>query len=137
MIERLTMLDAVVIGDAAGPTIHGPWSGYHGLSGIVVEASFVYGADGTDVTAHLQTSLDGGANWIDIMAFLFATTTLRSVMAVEHGVQATPIAPLDVGLADDTVQNLIIGDRFQVSLTTVGNYTGVTTLTMNMLPKTG
>jgi len=137
MIERLTLLDAVTIGDAAGPVIYGPFSGYHGLSGIVVEASFVYGANGTDVTAHLQTSLDGGDNWIDIMAFLFATTTLRSVMAVEHGVQSTPVVPLDVGLADDTVQNLIIGDRFQVSLTIVGNYTGTTTLTMNMLPKTG
>jgi len=137
MIERLEMLSAVAIGNAAGPTIHGPWSGYHGLSGLVVEARFVYGADGTDVTAHLQTSLDGGDNWIDIMAFLFATTSLRSVMAVEHGLQATPVTPLTVGLADNTTQNLIIGDRFRVSLTTVGNYTGTTTLTMNMLPKTG
>ena len=137
MIERLTMLDAVVIGADAGPTIHGPWSGYHGLTGIVVEANFVFAAGGTDVTAHLQTSLDGGDNWIDIMAFHFLVASLRSVMAVVHGLQATPLTPLDVTLTDDTTQNLILGDRFQVSLTTTGVYTGITTLTMNMLPKTG
>jgi len=131
------MLDAVAIGTAAGPTIHGPWGGYHGLTGIVVEAKFVYGANGTDVTAHLQTSLDNGDSWIDIMAFHFLVASLRSVMAVVHGLQATPVTPKDVALADDTAQNLIIGDLFQVSLTTTGNYTGTTTLTMNMLPKTG
>lgn len=137
MIERLLMLNAVAIGVAAGPTIHGPWSGYHGLTGIAVEANFAYGAGGTDVTAHLQTSLDGGDNWIDIMAFHFLTTALRSVMAVVHGLVATPVTPLTVTLTDDTSQNLILGDRFQVSLTTTGTYTGTTTLTMNMLPKTG
>jgi hypothetical protein len=46
---------------------------------VVAQANFLYGLAGTNVAAYLQTSIDGGATWIDIAQWTFAATSGRLV----------------------------------------------------------
>lgn len=120
----LTLLDhditvaetaVVYVGDGAGLGIG---AGYLGLTAV-----FTYVADAaTSVKAWVQTSLDGGVTWFDIANFAFATTTLKKVAAVSTNIAATHATPTDATLADNTINNGLLGDRVRVTLTTVGTY---------------
>ncbi len=123
---------------ALSAVIRKPISGLYGMKQLSVEANFVYGSGGTTVDVWLQTSLDGGSNWIDIAQFAFLTTSLRKVhtVAIDAVVATrTNVTPLDGTLGDNLIQDGILGDRLRVKLTTVGTYAGDTTLTVNFVPK--
>ena len=113
-------------------------SGLYGMKELVIEANFVFGSGGTTVDAWLQTSLDGGNNWIDIAQFAFLVTSLRKIhTVVMPAVVATRtnVTPLDGTLGDNLIQDGILGDHLRVKLTTVGTYAGGTTLDINVVPK--
>lgn len=100
-----------------------------GANYLAAEAKFVYAAGGTTFKAWIQTSLDGGVTWIDVMSFAFATTTASKVSAV---VSTTALAagatPSDGALADNTILSGLIGDRIRVKWTSTGVYSGATTI---------
>lgn len=123
---------------ALAAVIRGPISGLYGMRQLSIEAKFVYGSGGTTVDVWIQTSLDGGSNWIDIAQFAFLTTSLRTVhTVVMPAVVATRtnVTPLDGTLGDNLIQDGILGDMLRVKLTTVGTYAGDTTLDINFVPK--
>ena len=116
----------------------GETSGLHGMKELSVEANFVYGSGGTTAKVWIQTSLDGGSNWIDIMSFAFTTSSLRKIhTVVMPAVVATRtnVTPGDAALADNTILDGILGDRLRAKVTTTGTYAGSTTLDVNMVPK--
>ena len=47
----------------------------------------------------------------------------------------TKVTPLDGALADDLIQDGILGDMIRAKLTTTGTYAGGTTLNVNFVPQ--
>lgn len=137
MLSQKTLVDGLAITGAISAVVQNTFSGLYGMKELSVEANFVYGSGGTTVKVWIQTSLDGGSNWIDIMSFAFATTSLRKVHTVVMPAAVatrTSVTPLDTALADNTIQDGILGDRLQAKITTDGTYAS-TTLDVNFVPK--
>lgn len=105
---------------------------------LALYANFVYAAGGTSADVYVQSSIDGGTTWFDIANFHFLTTTAKKMSTVVID-PATPLTPGSVpgsgALAANTVLNGIIGDRLRALVTTVGTYTGATTLAIDMVAK--
>lgn len=135
---HITLLPALTISTALTTTTPGTGgaTGVKGLPGmwcLGVEAIFLYGAGGTSVRAWVQTSFDSGATWFDIMVFNF-TTANKSLVYVNTIDPSTPVpvttVPGDAALTTDAVVNGILGDRLRMKITTVGTYSGATSLAM-------
>lgn len=98
---------------------------------ITAQANFVYGSGGTTCKAWIQTSLDDGASWIDVVNFAFTTASAKKVAQVNNFVaQASVVTPTDGTLADNTIVNGLLGRMVRVKLTTTGTYAGSTKLTI-------
>lgn len=107
------------------------------VSSISVEAIFTYGSAGTTVKAWLQTSLDGGTTWFDIANFAFTTASASKLSAITTHIApvAQAATPTDATLADNTINQGILGDRFRIKLTTTGTYATSTTLKIVMIAR--
>lgn len=107
--------------------------------GLVAQATFDYGSGGTSAKAWVQTSLDNGTTWVDIMSFAFTTADAKKVSSVSTDVApaSQAFAPADGALSDNTVVNGVLGDRLRVKYTTTGTYAGDTTLAVWVSPKAG
>lgn len=115
----------VMLGDLPGDAAH-----Y-----LAASAKFTYGSGGTNATAYVQTSLDGGLTWVDIMSFQFLTTTATKVSAVNTTVAlAAGVTPTDGSLSANTILNGLLGDRLRVKLTTTGTY-AATRLVITAVPR--
>jgi hypothetical protein len=100
-----------------------------GTKTLAVLAKFARAAGGTTLDVFVQTSLDGGQTWMDIMNLTFATTTANQVQVVKTDIAVAPTtAPVDGALADDTILDGVLGDRIRVKQIVVGTYTGASTL---------
>jgi len=98
---------------------------------LTIESSLTYGSGGTSAKAYVQTSLDGGSNFIDIMCFAFTTTGLRKVLNVTRSTAVTAdVIPTVGSITDDTSISGIIGDIIRIQVVTTGTYAGSTTLDM-------
>ncbi|KKN61707.1 hypothetical protein LCGC14_0519230 [marine sediment metagenome] len=121
------MLPSTTIG-AAG-TVTGIPIPLRDVKHLQVQAVFVRAAGGTDVKVFIQTSLDAGVTWIDIMNLRFTTSTATKVSAAHRDSPlAAAITPTDGSLTNDVVVNGLIGDRVRAKVVSTGTYTGVTTL---------
>jgi hypothetical protein len=78
----------------------------------------------------IQTSLDKGATWIDIMQFAFTTTTATRVHAVRLDIAlAANITPTDGSLTDNTILDGLLGDQVRSKVVTAGTvYSGASSL---------
>lgn len=101
---------------------------------VAVQAKLTYGSGGTTVKAWVQTSLDGGTTWNDIMNFAFTTATATKQSAVVSTTAlAAAVTPGDAALGDNLILSGLIGDRIRVKYTTTGTYAGGTTLKLDMV----
>lgn len=131
-----TLTATATIGAAA--TVTGAAvSGFSHATSIALQAKFLYGAGGTAVKVFVQTSLDNAATWFDIASFAFATAAATKVSAVT--VYIAPAAqgatPTDATLADNTINQGIIGDQLRCKYVSTGTYTGATSLTVTAVGK--
>lgn len=82
---------------------------------------------GTSCKVYLQTSLDGGVTAIDIACWAETNGTQARGVAIGRGLGtgagAAPLALTDGGLADNSVIQGILGDRFKVKVVSTGAYT--------------
>lgn len=101
---------------------------------LTAQVNFVYGSGGTTVTVYIQISLDGGATWIDVMAFGFTTSSLKKAMNVTARTPITtpPAALNDGALTSNTAQDGILGPLVRAKLTTTGTYAGGTTVQVDI-----
>lgn len=98
---------------------------------LTPHAVFAWGSAGTTAKAWIQTSLDEGVTWIDVVNFAFTTAIAAKVAQVNNfTAQASVVVPTDGTLADNTIVNGILGNRLRVKLTTTGTYATSTTLTI-------
>lgn len=134
---RMTLLAPLTIGAAVGATAGTVFSKIGGMKYLVVESIFLYGAGGTTAKAYVQTSLNGGLTWFDIMCFAMTTAAASLAASVSANISFdpddsapvyAPVAVVDGSLADNTCLNGILGDRVRVKYVTTGTYTGVTSL---------
>lgn len=107
-----------------------------GINSLAVQATFTWGSGGTSLKCYVQTSLDRGVTWIDIMSFAFAGASAKKVSAVSNYVApAAALTPTDGALADNTILNGVLGDRFRVKYVSVGTYAGGTTIFINAVAR--
>ena len=95
---------------------------------ITIEGSLTYGSGGTNVKAFVQTSLDGGSTFIDIMCLAYTTASLRKVANVTRSTATAPATPSVGAMSDNTQLSGIIGDIIRIQVVTTGTYAGSTTL---------
>jgi hypothetical protein len=118
----------VAVTGAVGPTtlLLGTYTSEHKASYLAIRATFTYvGTGGTNATAYVQTSLDEGQTWADIMSFQFTTATASKVSAVSTAVALTAATTTtDGALTANTIVNGLLGDRVRVKYTTTGTYAG-------------
>jgi hypothetical protein len=102
-----------------------------GLRSITLEGKFAWGSGGTTVDAYVQTSLDGGATWIDIHNFHFTTSSLNNVVNLSSGTAVTTaVTPSDGNMSSNTSQDGIIGSLLRVKYKSSGTYAGGTNLSV-------
>ena len=104
-----------------------------GATVILAQAVFVRGGGGTTCDVFVQTSVDNGGSWIDVMQFAFATTTVTKISGVRPYIAtAANITPTDGGLSNNTILDGVIGDRLRVKAVVVGTYSSTSTLDVNI-----
>lgn len=114
---------------AAVAAVPGPTVGVDGAKYLTVEAILTVVGGGTTVKVWIQTTLDGGATWIDIMSFAFTNSTASKVSAVSvNTALAAAGTPGSGSLADNTILSGLIGSQLRALYTTTGTFTGATTL---------
>lgn len=130
MSSRARALNLLNVTLAAAVTgVAGVAVGMAGARYLTVEAILTVVGGGTTVKIWIQTTLDGGVTWIDVMNFAFTNTTASKISAV---VASTALAaagtPGDATLADNTILSGLLGSQFRAKYTTTGTFTGATTL---------
>jgi hypothetical protein len=104
-----------------------------GASVIMTQAAFVRGGGGTTCDVFIQTSVDNGTSWIDVMQFAFATTTVTKISGVRPYIAlAANVTPSDGGLSDNTILDGCLGDRLRVKTVVVGTYSSTSTLDVDI-----
>ena len=106
-----------------------------GAKYLAAVAKFTYGSGGTSLKAYVQTSLDNGVTWTDIMCFAFTTATASKQSAVSTAIAlAAAVTPGDGTLTDNTILNGLLGNQLRVKYVSVGTY-AATTFELDMVAK--
>jgi hypothetical protein len=103
---------------------------------VAAQASFLYGSGGTATKVYVQTSLDNGTTWTDVISLTFTTAAGNKVGAVNASVAApSPSPPTDGTLTDNTTLNGVLGDRLRVKVITTGTYAGATSIKVTLVQR--
>jgi hypothetical protein len=118
----------------AGTTNCTAVTGLTGMQSLTVSLRFAWGSGGTSVKAYLQTSIDSGTTWDDVACWAVTTASAAKRWNLSALTPVTtPITPSDGAMADNTVQDGILGDRVRLKVVSVGTYAGNTTLVGRMV----
>jgi hypothetical protein len=109
--------------------------GFERVESLTLLAKFTYGSGGTNATAYVQTSLDGGSTWMDIANFQFTTSTATRAYHLTAAAVTSIATPGDGALTANTAVNGFLGSQYRVKLTTTGTYAGSTSLVIVAIPK--
>ena len=130
------LLPQVTIDAAAAGVLSTPVTGLLGMQVVTAQFVFLYGADGTSVKAYLQTSFDNGTTWVDVACFAVTTTAATRHFSVRSAIAvAANYTPTDATLTDNTIKDGLLGDRLRVKYTSVGTYSGATSLAVHAVVK--
>lgn len=128
-----TLLSLPAITTALTALVTGSTKLFGAPRNLTVQANFVYGSGGTSVDAYLQTSLDGGATWIDVANFHFTTSSGIKIYTLSALTpKTTAVTPTDGSLTANTAVDGVLGPMFRVKYTTVGTYGGTTSLAIDI-----
>lgn len=95
----------------------------------------VVGSAGTSAKAWVQTSIDGGATWLDLACFAFTTASAVKAARLPGTALKSPAAIAEGTLADDSVSDGPFGERFRVKVMSVGTFGAGTTLSLVAIPR--
>lgn len=100
---------------------------------LTCQFNFTYGSGGTTADAYLQTSIDGGATWIDIANFHVTTASARKVVNLNaQTANTTQVTPTDGSMTANTAQDGVLGSQFRVKYQSSGTYAGGTILQIDI-----
>lgn len=123
--RSVTILNATLAGAVTADVSSGVFDIPGGRAeSLVLFANFTRAGGGTTAKAWVQTSFDGGSNWIDIANFAFTTSSALRLYNLSDAAVTSIATPTDGSLADNTVVNGFLGPIVRVKLTTTGTYTG-------------
>lgn len=99
--------------------------GLDGMSEVDIQCRFTFGTSaGTKVATFVQTSLDQGTTWIDLLCFAATNANKTRAWHLEPAGDALNI-PTDGELEDDTVAlGVVLGDRLRTKTVVTGTYGG-------------
>lgn len=108
-----------------------------GMKYLVAIAKFIYGSSGTTAKVFVQTTLDNGSTWVDIMCLAFTTASLTKISAVTANIApaAQAFSPTDGSMTDNTVINGVLGSAVRIKVITAGTYAGDTQLYVSINAK--
>jgi hypothetical protein len=98
--------------------------GLEGMSAVTVECVFAYGSGGTSLSALMQTSLDEGVTWRDVVRFDFTTSSDVRYSNLSGLTPKSNVAYL--ALAAAGVNDGLLGDQLRAVITSVGTYVNTT-----------
>jgi hypothetical protein len=100
------------------------------MNAAAIEAQFAYGSGGTTCKVWIQTTLDNGQTWLDIACLAFTTASATKIINLSGLTPVTmAITPTDGSMADNTVQDGVLGSALRATITTTGTY-GSTSLSV-------
>lgn len=97
------------------------------LQSLSLIVTFNYVSGGTSAKVYVQTTLDG-VRWYDIASFAFTTAGAVKSAHITMGTGVTTATPTTGTLADNTVQQGVMGDQIRYVITSVGTYGAGTTV---------
>lgn len=105
---------------------------------MAIQCKLTYGSGGTTAVVWVQTSLDGGATWVDVANCSFTTSTARFLYNLSG---LTPVTtqytPTDGTLTANTSHDGILGSLWRTKYTSTGTYGGSTTLAVDIYSNFG
>jgi vancomycin resistance protein YoaR len=120
---QVTLVSGAIHAAGTGKT-----DGYHvgrNARYLAAQVDLVRTSGGTSINIYIQTSLDNGETWADVMNFSLATTTARKVSAVVVTTAlAAAVTPTDGTLTANTILSGLIGSKIRVKTVVVGTYVG-------------
>jgi hypothetical protein len=135
---HMVPIEALVVTTAISATTSTPITNLPGVNTLVAEGQFTYGSGGATVNVYIQTSLDRGATWVDIINFNWTTASAKKISRVttfQAGSATTAVVPTDGSLTANTIADGILGDQFRVKYVTTGTYAGSSTLQVDLILK--
>ena len=128
LIPKTTIAAAgTIVGDEASLQL--------GVKSLAIRSNFLYGSGGTTAKVFVQTSLDGGASWIDIACHAFLLAAAEKITAVKTDIAvAAAVTPTDGSMTDDTILDGVLGDRVRVKFISTGTYAGATSIEVTVAP---
>lgn len=134
--QRSVLLAATTVTAAITAATTTPVLFLSGMQYLIVQAKFLIGTGGTTLKTWVQTSVDGGVTWCDIMSFAYVNTPTRNVQAVNvFTALAAAVVPTDGTMADNTILSGLLGDRIRVKWTSTGTYSGGTSIQLDAIAK--
>lgn len=128
--RRIVFIAPAAVTQAAATYTTTPVLFLAGMMYVAFETIFTRASGGTTLDAYLQTSLDGGTTWFDIMNHSYVTTDAKKI-SVTSGYSGTaltnapvPVVPGDGALTANTTVPGVLGDRLRIKYVIVGNYVG-------------
>ncbi len=108
-------------------------SGLGGALAWSLQCNFVYGSGGTTAILRVQTSLDGGASWLDAARFDFATANSRKIANLS-GLTVGAVAEY-AALSAEGKNDGLLGPLARAILTTTGTYAGATSIACRLVAR--
>ena len=106
----------------------------YGADLLACQAVFTRAGGGTTCDVFIQTSLDNGSTWIDLIQWAFLTTTATRISAVRSSIaMAANVTPTDGAMTDNTILDGLLGDRIRAKTVVVGTYSGASSLALNVI----
>ncbi len=133
-INAATAATVITAGtDSSGATV-GYIDGLEGMLGVTLQANFNYGAGGTSIKVDVETTCDQGTTWVPVARFAFTTAAREALFNLSALTPKTTVV-VPAALSDDSVVDGIFGTRYRARMTTVGTYTGNTSLSIRAIAK--
>jgi hypothetical protein len=97
----------------------------------LIQGTLTYGSGVTTVTALVETSVDDGTTWIDVVNFAFTTSTASFVVNLSA---MTPVTSYSTttALTSNTSKDGIVGSLWRVKYSSTGTYAGNTVLRVDI-----
>jgi hypothetical protein len=99
-----------------------PFDDLAGIIAATIEFQFQYGTGGATAKVWVQVSLDLGQSWIDVACRAFATASDTKVINLSGLTPVAAFTPSDGAMADNTLQDGVMGSCWRAKITTTGTY---------------